>query len=42
MRDLNHPNEFVRGFTLRFLTKIRHADLLEPLVPAVKGCLTHR
>ncbi|KND03510.1 coatomer subunit beta [Spizellomyces punctatus DAOM BR117] len=40
--DILHPNEFVRGSTLRFLCKLREAELLEPLVPAVRTCLEHR
>lgn len=34
--DLSHPNEYVRGCTLRFLCKLREPELLEPLVPTVK------
>lgn len=34
--DLNHPNEYVRGCTLRFLCKLREPELLEPLIPTVK------
>lgn len=30
--DLNSPNEFVRGCMLRFLCKMKEAELLEPLV----------
>ncbi|KAK6908498.1 coatomer beta subunit [Kwoniella mangroviensis CBS 8886] len=40
--DLQHPNEYIRGATLRFLQKIREAELLEPLVPTVRSCLEHR
>ncbi|KXS20068.1 Coatomer, beta subunit [Gonapodya prolifera JEL478] len=40
--DLIHPNEFVRGMTLRFLCKVKEAELLEPLVPSVRACLEHR
>ncbi|CAM9190952.1 unnamed protein product [Chrysoparadoxa australica] len=41
--DLNHPNEYVRGATLRFLCKLREPELLEPLIPTVKACLeSHR
>ncbi|CAM9585353.1 unnamed protein product, partial [Discosporangium mesarthrocarpum] len=40
--DLNHPNEYVRGSTLRFLCKLREPELLEPLIPTVKLCLEHR
>lgn len=39
--DLQHPNEYVRGVTLRFLTRIREAEILEPLVPSVRTCLVH-
>ncbi|KAI0239989.1 coatomer subunit beta [Massospora cicadina] len=40
--DLQHPNEFVRGATLRFLCKLRDPELLEPLVPSCRLCLEHR
>lgn len=40
--DLQHPNEYIRGATLRFLQKVREAELLEPLVPTVRQCLEHR
>ncbi|KAI9015882.1 adaptin N terminal region-domain-containing protein [Phycomyces nitens] len=40
--DLQHPNEYIRGATLRFLCKIKEADVLEPLVPSVRACLEHR
>ncbi|KAL1408249.1 coatomer subunit beta [Vanrija albida] len=40
--DLQHPNEYIRGATLRFLQKVREAELLEPLVPTVRSCLEHR
>ncbi|ORZ22436.1 adaptin N terminal region-domain-containing protein [Absidia repens] len=40
--DLQHPNEYIRGSTLRFLCKIKEADVLEPLVPSVRSCLEHR
>uniref|UniRef100_A0A8D8W0Y9 Coatomer subunit beta n=1 Tax=Cacopsylla melanoneura TaxID=428564 RepID=A0A8D8W0Y9_9HEMI len=41
-KDLQHPNEFVRGSTLRFLCKLKEPELLEPLMPAIRGCLEHR
>lgn len=41
-RDLQHPNEYVRGNTLRFLNKLKEPDLLETLVPNVRQCLEHR
>eukprot|EP01065_Artemidia_motanka_P037312 TRINITY_DN4571_c5_g1_i1.p1 TRINITY_DN4571_c5_g1~~TRINITY_DN4571_c5_g1_i1.p1 ORF type:complete len:1001 (+),score=443.18 TRINITY_DN4571_c5_g1_i1:104-3004(+) len=41
-RDLQHPNEYVRGATLRFLCRLSERELLEPLAPAVLECLDHR
>lgn len=41
-RDLQHPNEYVRGNTLRFLTKLHEPELLEQLVPSARACLEHR
>ncbi|XP_021947904.1 coatomer subunit beta isoform X2 [Folsomia candida] len=41
-KDLQHPNEFIRGSTLRFLCKLREPELLEPLMPAIRMCLEHR
>lgn len=40
--DLQHPNEYIRGSTLRFLQKINEPEILEPLVPTVRQCLEHR
>ncbi|KAH7114306.1 coatomer subunit beta [Dendryphion nanum] len=40
--DLQAPNEYVRGNTLRFLTKLRDAELVEPLLQPTRQCLTHR
>ncbi|ANB12107.1 Sec26p [Sugiyamaella lignohabitans] len=40
--DLQHPNEYIRGATLRFLCKLREPDLLEPLIPSIRACLDHR
>jgi len=40
--DLNHPNEYLRGCTLRFLCKLKEAEILEPLIPMVKNNLEHR
>lgn len=37
--DLQHPNEYIRGATLRFLQKISEPELLEPLVPTARACL---
>ncbi|GMR36407.1 hypothetical protein PMAYCL1PPCAC_06602, partial [Pristionchus mayeri] len=41
-KDLQHPNEFVRGSTLRFLCKLKEPELIEPLMPAIRQCLEHR
>nr|VZI32536.1 unnamed protein product [Spirometra erinaceieuropaei] len=41
-RDLQHPNEYVRGCTLRFLCKLKEPELLEPLMPSIIQCLDHR
>ncbi|KAH9082282.1 coatomer beta subunit [Lactarius deliciosus] len=41
--DLQHPNEYIRGATLRFLQKIsKDQELLEPLIPICRSCLEHR
>ncbi|KAI8057845.1 adaptin N terminal region-domain-containing protein [Syncephalis plumigaleata] len=40
--DLQHPNEYIRASTLRFLCKLREAEILEPLVPTARACLEHR
>lgn len=41
-KDLQHPNEFIRGSTLRFLCKLKEPELLEPLMPSIRACLEHR
>mmetsp|Transcript_72456 Transcript_72456/g.172716 ORF Transcript_72456/g.172716 Transcript_72456/m.172716 type:complete len:1009 (+) Transcript_72456:87-3113(+) len=40
--DLMHPNEYVRGSTLRLLCKMRYYRILEPLKEAVLRNLSHR
>jgi coatomer subunit beta len=40
--DLQHPNEYIRGNTLRFLCKLREAELIEPLLSSARACLEHR
>ncbi|CAB4255039.1 similar to Saccharomyces cerevisiae YDR238C SEC26 Essential beta-coat protein of the COPI coatomer, involved in ER-to-Golgi protein trafficking and maintenance of normal ER morphology [Maudiozyma barnettii] len=40
--DLQHPNEYIRGNTLRFLTKLNEPELLEQMVPSVLTCLEYR
>jgi len=41
-KNLVHPNEYVRGSTLRFLCKLREADILQSLIPAITANLEHR
>ena len=40
--NLQHPNEFIRGSTLRFLCRIKEEEILEPLIPSILSCLEHR
>lgn len=40
--DLMSPNEYIRGCMLRFLCKLKEAELLEPLIPSIKLALEHR
>jgi coatomer subunit beta len=40
--NLQHPNEYIRGATLRFLCRIREEEILEPLVPSILANLEHR
>lgn len=40
--NLQSPNEYIRGVTLRFLTRLNEAELIEPLVPSVLANLEHR
>ena len=40
--DLQHPNEYIRGNTLRFLCKLREPELIEPLLGSARSCLEHR
>lgn len=40
--ELVHPNEYTRGCALRFVCKIHDAEILEPLVPAIRQNLEHR
>ncbi|KAJ2642764.1 coatomer subunit beta, partial [Coemansia sp. RSA 1694] len=40
--DLQHPNEYIRGATLRFLCKLREAEIIEPLIGPTRECLEHR
>lgn len=40
--NLQHPNEYIRGVTLRFLSRLMEAELIEPLIPSVLANLEHR
>ena len=40
--DLQHPNEYIRGNTLRFLCKLKETELIEPLLSSARSCLDHR
>jgi coatomer subunit beta len=43
MRLQQHPNEYIRGATLRFLQKLaKDVEILEPLIPLCRSCLEHR
>ncbi|KII68325.1 Coatomer subunit beta [Thelohanellus kitauei] len=41
-KDLQHPNEYIRGSILRFLCKLKEPELIEPIMPAVRQCLEHK
>jgi coatomer subunit beta len=40
--NLQSPNEYLRGCTLRFICRLTEAELLEPLVPSIISNLEHR
>ncbi|VAH60454.1 unnamed protein product [Triticum turgidum subsp. durum] len=40
--NLQHPNEYIRGVTLRFLCRLSEPEVLEPLVPSILENLEHR
>ncbi|KAK1410704.1 hypothetical protein QVD17_37243 [Tagetes erecta] len=40
--NLQHPNEYIRGVTLRFLHRIRESEIIEPLIPSILANLEHR
>jgi coatomer subunit beta len=40
--NLQHPNEYIRGVTLRFLCRLNEPELLEPLIPSILANLDHR
>ncbi|MBA0638171.1 hypothetical protein Godav_025377 [Gossypium davidsonii] len=40
--NLQHPNEYIRGVTLRFLCRLNEAEIIEPLIPSVLQNLEHQ
>lgn len=40
--NLQAPNEYLRGVTLRFLCRVKETELLEPLIPSILSNLEHR
>eukprot|EP01027_Heterolobosea_sp_BB2_P027070 GEZU01042272.1.p1 GENE.GEZU01042272.1~~GEZU01042272.1.p1 ORF type:complete len:585 (-),score=139.12 GEZU01042272.1:23-1777(-) len=42
MQNLTHPNEYIRGCTLRLMCKIKEPELLQPLVSQIVANLEHR
>jgi coatomer subunit beta len=40
--NLQSPNEFIRGVTLRFLCRINESEIVEPLIPSILSNLEHR
>jgi|EP00670_Eutreptiella_braarudii_P004315 coatomer subunit beta len=40
--DLQHPNEYVRGCTLRFVCKVKEMELIEPLTDSILTNLDNR
>ncbi|GJP57401.1 hypothetical protein CLOP_g5 [Closterium sp. NIES-67] len=40
--NLQHPNEYIRGVTLRFLCRLQETELIEPLIPSILLNLEHR
>ena len=42
LQDLKSPNEFVRGRTLRLVSRLMHKEMLDSLIHPVIDCLTHK
>ncbi|GAA0145483.1 vesicle coat protein [Lithospermum erythrorhizon] len=42
LNNLQHPNEYIRGVTLRFLCRLSEVEIIEPLIPSVLQNLEHR
>lgn len=39
--NLQHPNEYIRGVTLRFLCRLNEVEIIEPLIPNILENLQH-
>ncbi|EAL49134.1 coatomer beta subunit [Entamoeba histolytica HM-3:IMSS] len=42
LQDLNHPNEYIRGITLKFLCHVSEKEIIQPLVNAILENMTHK
>lgn len=42
LNNLKHPNEYIRGVTLRFLCRISEVEIIEPLITSIIANLEHR
>ncbi|KAG6409453.1 hypothetical protein SASPL_127492 [Salvia splendens] len=40
--NLIHPNEYIRGVTLRFLCRLNEVEIIEPLIPSILANLEHK
>ncbi|PON81512.1 Coatomer beta subunit [Trema orientale] len=40
--NLQHPNEYIRAVTLRFLCRLNEPEIIEPLIPSILQNLEHR
>ncbi|XP_057452814.1 coatomer subunit beta-1-like [Lotus japonicus] len=40
--NLQHPNEYIRGVTLRFLCRLNESEIIEPLIPSILSNLEHQ
>ncbi|KAG8370372.1 hypothetical protein BUALT_Bualt14G0110200 [Buddleja alternifolia] len=40
--NLQHPNEYIRGVTLRFLCRLNATEIIKPLFPSIISNLEHR
>ncbi|KAG8380310.1 hypothetical protein BUALT_Bualt06G0002300 [Buddleja alternifolia] len=40
--NFQHPNEYIRGVTLRFLCRLNETEIIEPLIPSIISNFEHR